>query len=94
MNEKILKGIVNTYDLLEKLENKERKEISVELLNGCAIVYYSEYMEKFFIHFVEKNCYPTDFKLLSGIIKNDFIIYVKVLTDNYLIRDEVNIDEI
>lgn len=88
MNEKILHAINYTYYLLEKLENKEKNESSIELLDSCAIIYYSENMKKYFINFVNKDDYSKDYKSLSDITKNEFISFVKVLSDDYLIIDK------
>lgn len=90
MNKHKIVRINRTYELLEKLESKENEnEISVELLDSCAVIYYSEYFKRFNIILLKKNEVKSDYYLLSTVKENDFINYLNVLCDNFIIKHEL-----
>lgn len=83
MNSNIIKDINKIYDVLEFVEESKNKEVTIKLLNGWAVLYYSNFLNIFKVDITDEYVKDDYAIILSKLSKKDFIYYVDILTNSY-----------
>lgn len=89
MNSNIIKDINKIYDVLEFVEGSKNKEVTIKLLNGWAVLYYSNLLNIFKVDITDEYVKDDYAIILSKLSKKDFIYYIDILTNSYQLNNIV-----